>query len=105
MPPLPQPNIGEILFMAGNFIYMIWFLVIVMALAARRHGLANALTMWIFELFVLIFITFYASSEPGVIQAMRLIQEPLNTYLFFLAGLLLWGAYFIRRQRRSSRRI
>jgi Mn2+/Fe2+ NRAMP family transporter len=104
MPTLPQLPIGDILAVAGNFVFMVWFLLVLAALTGRRHRLANALAAWIVVLAVWIFISVYPYSEPGMSKALRLIPEPLNTYLFFIAGLLLFLAYFIRRQRRNARR-
>ncbi len=105
MPPLPQPDIGEILYAAANFVYMVWLPLVVMALVARRHGLANAMAVWTFELLALIFITAYATSNTGLNKALRIIPEPWNTYLFLMTGLLLLIALFIRRSRRSARRV
>lgn len=43
MPPLPQLPVGDILVIAGNFVFMAWPLLIISTLAGRRHTLANAL--------------------------------------------------------------
>jgi hypothetical protein len=105
MVTLPQLPVGDMLVIAGNFVFMLWFLLILSALAARRHSLANALTAWIVVFAIWIFISVYPYSEPGMSKALRIIPEPWNTYLFFATGLLLFVLYFIRRQRRSASRM
>ncbi|CAG1016737.1 hypothetical protein ANAEL_05802 [Anaerolineales bacterium] len=101
---LPQLPVGDMLVIAGDFVFMVWFLLIFPALVARRHALAKALTTWIVVFVVWIFISVVPYSDPRMSKALRLIPEPWNTYLFFGVGLLLWVAWFVRRQRRSAGR-
>ena len=99
LPPFP---VGDMLMVAGNFVYMLWFVLVVSALTARRARLAGAVAVWIFLLIVFVFISVYVPATPGFSFPLRLIPEPLNTYLFFATGVVLIVFLIIRKNQRVT---
>ena len=102
MPNLPPLPIGDILAVAGGFLFMIWFLLILSALTVRRHRLASAIALWILLLVVRIFIGVYVYATPSMSFKITLIAEPLNTYLFFATGALLILIFVLLKNRRPA---
>ena len=102
MPNLPPLPIGDILAVAGGFLFMIWFVFVVFAMSGRRHRLASAIAVWIFMLVVRVFIGVYVYATPSMSFKITLIAEPLNTYLFFATGALLILIFVLLKNRRPA---
>lgn len=79
----------QLLFTTFDFIFPFWPFLLLNGIT-RRNILRNMLITWGFWAVVRVFLFF----NPEPLKASFLIQEPLNTVLFFACGLLLFGLYF-----------
>jgi hypothetical protein len=80
----------DFFFTAFDFVFDFWPFLVLSAIKTRRSPLKSMLLTWGFWAVVRVFLVF----NPNPLEATLFIPEPLNTVLFFVAGLVLAGVYF-----------
>ena len=87
----------DVLFPFAAFLFPAWPVIFLVALRARRNVIPAILLLWFAFLMLRIILLF--SPLPTVDF---LIPEPMNTYIFVAAGLLLGAGYALWTARKRS---
>jgi hypothetical protein len=81
-----------------SLIFGFWPLIVLAPLNWRRDNLLGMIYVWgFFAVFRVLFIFF------SITPSKLVIDEPLNTYIFILAGGILFSIYFLRKKISNGR--